>query len=85
MSEVGIIGMEVYFPNTYVDQNDLEQFLGVSKGKYTIGLGQHKMAFAGDREDVNTLAMTVLTNLVRNYGIDWKDIGRLEVSHTSVS
>lgn len=79
MSEVGILGMEVYFPNTYVSQEDLEQFYGVSKGKYTIGLGQQNMAFATDREDVNTISMTVLSNLMVNYGVDWKDVGRLEV------
>lgn len=71
--------MEVYFPNTFVDQEDLEQYYGVGKGKYTIGLGQLKMGFTSDREDVNTIALTVLNNLVSNYGIDWKEVGRLEV------
>jgi len=71
--------MEVYFPNTYVDQEELEKHYGVGKGKYTIGLGQKKMAFASDREDINSISMTVLSNLVNNYGIDWNDIGRLEV------
>lgn len=79
MTDIGIIGMEVYFPNTYVDQEELEVAYGVGKGKHTIGLGQHKMAFASDREDINSIAMTVLSNLVNNYGIDWKDIGRLEI------
>jgi len=79
MSEIGICGMEVYFPNNFVSQADLEEHYKAGKGKYTIGLGQHKMGFANDREDVNTISMTVLNNLVSNYGIDWKDIGRLEV------
>jgi 3-hydroxy-3-methylglutaryl CoA synthase len=30
----------------------------VSKGKYTIGLGQQNMAFALEFEDVNSLALT---------------------------
>jgi hydroxymethylglutaryl-CoA synthase len=30
---VGILAMEAYFPSTYVNQGDLEQFDGVSKGK----------------------------------------------------
>ena len=38
-SNVGILGMEVYFPQLYVDQGDLEAFDKVGKGKYTIGLG----------------------------------------------
>ena len=36
---VGIIGMEIYFPPTYVDQTELEAYDKVGKGKYTIGLG----------------------------------------------
>lgn len=79
MSDIGILGMEVYFPNTYVDQVDLEEYDGVSKGKYTIGLGQSKMAFASDREDVNSIAMTVVTQLMENYQVAWSNIGRLEV------
>lgn len=79
MADFGIEAIEVYFPREYVDQEELETHYGVSKGKYTIGLGQKKMSFAGDREDVNTIAMTVLHNLVENNGIKWEDIGRLEV------
>jgi hydroxymethylglutaryl-CoA synthase len=33
-----------------VEQSELEKFDGVSSGKYTIGLGQTKMAFCDDRE-----------------------------------
>ena len=84
MTDIGILGMEVYFPNTYVDQEELEAHYGVSKGKYTKGLGQKKMAFASDREDINSISMTVLSNLVNNYGIDWNDIGRLEVGTETI-
>jgi hydroxymethylglutaryl-CoA synthase len=38
----GILGIEVYFPQTYVSQEDLEEFdksASVQKGKYTLGLG----------------------------------------------
>ena len=38
--DVGIVNMEVYFPNHFVDQAELEEYDGVSSGKYTIGLGQ---------------------------------------------
>ena len=40
----GIIAIEVYFPKEYVEQSDLEQYDGVSSGKYTIGLGQARLA-----------------------------------------
>jgi hydroxymethylglutaryl-CoA synthase len=36
---VGILAIEIYFPSTFVNQDELEVFDGVSKGKYTIGLG----------------------------------------------
>lgn len=38
------------FSQQYVEQTELEKFDGVSAGKYTIGLGQTKMAFCDDRE-----------------------------------
>ena len=37
-TNVGVLGAEVYFPSTYIDQEDLEVANNVSKGKYTIGL-----------------------------------------------
>jgi hydroxymethylglutaryl-CoA synthase len=33
-------------------QEELEEHDGVSKGKYTIGLGQDRLAFCTDLEDV---------------------------------
>ena len=36
----------------------MEVFDGVSAGKYTIGLGQEKMAFIDDREDVQSICLT---------------------------
>ncbi|KAF1315533.1 Hydroxymethylglutaryl-coa synthase, partial [Globisporangium splendens] len=76
---VGILAMEVYFPQFYVAQADLERYNSVPAGKYTIGLGQDAMAFVGDREDVNSIALTCVARLLEKYGIDPKDVGRLEV------
>lgn len=76
---VGILAMEVYFPHYYVAQSDLERYNNVPAGKYTIGLGQDAMAFTGDREDVNSIALTCVAGLLEKYNIDPKDIGRLEV------
>lgn len=45
---VGILGMEMYFPKRCISEDDLEEFDGVPKGKYTIGLGQKFMAFTDD-------------------------------------
>jgi len=77
--EFGIVNMEVYFPSSYVDQRELEQFDGASEGKYTIGLGQTKMGFCSDAEDVNSLCLTAVSRLVEKSHIGYADIGRLEV------
>jgi hydroxymethylglutaryl-CoA synthase len=68
-ADVGIIGIDSYFPNTYVDQTELEQFDGVGAGKYTIGLGQQRMAVISDREDINSICMTAVLNLLLKYKI----------------
>lgn len=83
-NNVGILGMEVYFPSIFVTQVDLEIANGVSAGKYTIGLGQDEMAFTGDREDINSIALTVVKNLMEKYEIDPKSVGRLEIGTESL-
>lgn len=81
---VGIMAMEVYFPSQYVDQSELEVFDGVSQGKYTIGLGQDKMGFCSDCEDVNSLCLTVVQRLMEKNNIAYTDIGRLEVGTETI-
>ena len=76
---VGILAMEVYFPTQYVNQQKLETFDKVSSGKYTIGLGQSKMSFCLDNEDINSICLTVLSNLMEKYEIKPEEIGRLDV------
>lgn len=76
---VGILALDVYFPAQYVCQSKLERFDNVSTGKYTIGLGQSKMAFCLDNEDINSICLTVANNLMEKYGVDASEIGRLEV------
>lgn len=78
-SDLGIIDIQIYIPRYYIDQNEMEEFDKVSKGKYTIGLGQEKMAFVGDREDINSICLTVLEMLLYKNKINTKDVGRLEV------
>ncbi|KAF2032325.1 hydroxymethylglutaryl-CoA synthase [Setomelanomma holmii] len=78
-TNIGIKAIELYFPSQCVDQAELEKFDGVSQGKYTIGLGQTKMSFCDDREDIYSLALTTLSSLFKKYSIEPKSIGRLEV------
>ncbi|KAJ3332317.1 hypothetical protein HDU93_009156 [Gonapodya sp. JEL0774] len=66
-------------PQKCVDQSSLEQFDGVSTGKYTVGLGQHRMAFVDDREDINSVCLTAVHRLLTTYSIPPTSIGRLEV------
>jgi len=77
--DVGILAMDIYFPSQYVDQAELETFDGVSAGKYTLGLGQTRMGFCSDREDVSSLCLSVVSKLLAKTGTSPDSIGRLEV------
>lgn len=81
---IGIKAIEIYFPSQYVEQSELEKFDGVSTGKYTIGLGQTKMSFCDDREDIYSFSLTVVSNLLKKYDIDPNSIGRLEVGTETI-
>ncbi|EER26467.1 3-hydroxy-3-methylglutaryl coenzyme A synthase [Coccidioides posadasii str. Silveira] len=81
---IGIKALEVYFPSQCVDQAELEKFDGVSQGKYTIGLGQTKMSFCDDREDIYSMTLTTLSSLLSKYSIDPMSIGRLEVGTETI-
>lgn len=83
-NDVGIVAMDVYFPNRFVSQEDLEKFDGVAPGKYTKGLEQSALAFTDDREDICSMSLTALRNLLDKYRIDPKDVGRLEVGTETV-
>jgi hydroxymethylglutaryl-CoA synthase len=82
--DVGILAIEVYFPSLYVSQQDLEDFDGTPRGKYTLGLGQEAMAFTGDREDINSISLTCVSQLLEKYQIDPKQIGRLEIGTETI-
>jgi len=82
--DVGIINLEIYVPAQYVDQTELEAFDGVSQGKYTVGLGQSRMGFCSDREDINSLCLTVVEQLMRRNNIAYTDVGRLEVGTETI-
>jgi len=79
MTDFGITAIEAYFPHRYVEQTELEAHDGVSAGKYTAGLGLRRMAFASDREDVNSIALTAVHSLLEKAGVSYEQVGRLEV------
>jgi len=78
-SDIGILAAEFYCPSYYVDQTLLEKHEKVSSGKYTIGLGQKRMGFCSDVEDVYSLSLTVVSRLLQRYQVEPSSIGRLEV------
>ncbi|XP_008421310.1 hydroxymethylglutaryl-CoA synthase, cytoplasmic isoform X2 [Poecilia reticulata] len=82
--DVGIIAMELYFPSQYVDQAEMEKFDGVAAGKYTVGLGQARMGFCSDREDINSLCLTVVQRLMERNSLSYDCIGRLEVGTETI-
>ncbi|XP_070599475.1 hydroxymethylglutaryl-CoA synthase, cytoplasmic isoform X1 [Erythrolamprus reginae] len=82
--DVGIVALEIYFPSQYVDQVELEKFDGVDAGKYTIGLGQSKMGFCSDREDINSLCLTAVQKLMERNSLSYNCIGRLEVGTETI-
>lgn len=59
-----------------VSQEELEVHDKVTQGKYTVGLGQHCMAFCGDQEDVVSMSLTAVHSLLEKYDVDPKSIGR---------
>jgi hydroxymethylglutaryl-CoA synthase len=83
-NNVGIVAMEVYFPNTFVSQTDLEKHDQVSKGKYTLGLGQNRMAFVTDREDINSICLTVTKSLLDNHSISPLNVGFLMIGTETI-
>ena len=79
-ADVGVLAIEVYIPSQYVAQDELESYDGVSAGKYTVGLGQERMGFCSDCEDINSLCLTVVNMLMEHNALDYRSIGRLEVN-----
>lgn len=57
----------------------MEVFDKASKGKYTIGLGQTNMSITNDREDINSISLTCVKNLLEKNNIKPARIGRLEL------
>lgn len=82
--DVGILALEIYFPAQYVEQSELETYNGITAGKYTIGLGQSRMGFCNDREDINSLCLTVTHRLMERYSVRPEQIGHLEVGTETI-
>jgi hydroxymethylglutaryl-CoA synthase len=60
---VGILGIEVYIPPFYTPSNS----------------SNNKISIASEIEDINSICMTVVMNLLLKFSINPDDIGRLEI------
>lgn len=76
--------LDSYFPRQYVAQTALEQHDKVSAGKYTVGLGQSALAFVTDREDINSICLSAVSQFMEKNGIPYSAIGRLEVATETI-
>ncbi|KAA3676461.1 hydroxymethylglutaryl-CoA synthase [Paragonimus westermani] len=76
--DFGIIAFEVHFPRYYIAQTDLE-VADECIGKYTKGLEQEALGLCSVEEDICSICLTVVSNLVSRLNLDLRDVGFLEV------
>lgn len=62
--KVGIDKLGFYAPKTYLDLETLAQARNVDANKYTIGIGQKKMALPSYSEDVITMALEAADSIL---------------------
>ncbi|CAK7296641.1 Hydroxymethylglutaryl-CoA synthase, mitochondrial [Vulpes lagopus] len=82
--DMSILALEVYFPTHYMDQTDLENYNNVEAGRYAVGLGQTHMGFCSVQEDLNSLCLTVVQQLMECMRFPWNSVGWLEVGTETV-
>ncbi|KER26450.1 hypothetical protein T265_06306 [Opisthorchis viverrini] len=76
--DFGILALEVYFPRYYISQSDLEVADGCP-GKYVTGLEQESLGFCTIEEDISSICLTAVSNLVRRLNLDLLNVGFMEV------
>lgn len=81
MTEFGIEAISIYSSRYYLELSGLAQARGIDPNKYTIGIGQEKMAIAPPDEDVVTLAATSAHQALE--GVDVSNIAMLLVATES--
>ncbi|OAF66949.1 hypothetical protein A3Q56_05328, partial [Intoshia linei] len=80
IKDVGIIACEVYVPVIQTDLEEMEKFDNVSKGKYTLGLGQNKMSILSNFEDTTSMALSVVSSLMKkvDLALNCSDLNDIE-------
>lgn len=83
MIEVGVTNLSIYVPHYYLTHEELARARGVPVEKYTVGLGNRKMAILPNWEDSVTLAANAAAQVLEKTGTDPQEIQQLVVSTES--
>jgi hydroxymethylglutaryl-CoA synthase len=83
MIEVGVSDIAIYIPPYYLPHEELARARGVPKEKYTVGLGNQKMAIIPNWEDAVTMAASAALQVLEKTGTDPDEIQQLVVSTES--
>lgn len=76
---VGILGIEYQLPCNKMDESEVAFEIGWDINKIKIGLGMHEVGVVGYKEDVVSLALSAVENLLVKYNVNVKDVGKIEV------
>ena len=84
MKSVGIDGISIWSGKLSLDlANVFAPSVGEDPEKYTKGLGLYTCSFPDVREDIVTMGANAAYKLMKNEGIDPRDIGRIDVATES--
>lgn len=83
LSDIGLEAIAVQIPEYCLESKVLATARGVDPGKYSEGLGVHRIALPGPREDPVTLAVEACHRLLSSNDISPSDIGLLVVGTES--
>lgn len=70
MRTVGIDAISFYTSHYYLDLRELAKKRGTDPDKYTLGLGQEKMAISAPDEDIVTLAANAAAQVLKDVNVD---------------
>lgn len=73
----GIEAASYYVPSLYLEIKDLAEKRGIEPAKLEKGLGLHNMGFPDVHEDAATFAAEALLKLIKDYGINPREIARI--------
>jgi NADP-dependent 3-hydroxy-3-methylglutaryl-CoA reductase len=79
---IGIEYIDLYTNLNYIDLHDLAVYLGVDPNKYKYGIGQDKMSYCGDNEDIISMYLTLVEQIMTKYS--YNDIGYIQIGTETI-